>query len=773
MIVSAWVVPMMAGAAIGAGGLGAWLTFKRSFRRHRVDPADGERSLIDQMSGAFVVIDDHGVILDANRAGVELLVPKRGRGAAATDPATFVGKRLDKVLPPALLGAVREAVRTPNQAVPAQLAGETDAIRVLDVTAFQPVSVGPLEVGPRSSMMLSRRESSQESQERSSDHPDTDGIDDDRPNPDRPNPDRRSTMTRRTKTRQFIRFDDVTDRVFQDAALTNAEHRFDRAFRSAPYGMGIVRLEDGRLVEANDALAALLAMPAELLIGCTLREFTHPDDVEIVQSHKAQLELGAITEFRLEHRLRRRDGDHFWARTSMSLYDETGQRMAIAHIQDVTEQMLIAERLRYASRHDTLTGLPNRIYLSHLLADRLVEAGPGTLSVLVLDIDRFKTINDSLGHEFGDALVRQVGERIRSGLHENAILARFSGDEFVVVSDRNGAELAEHLQAVILDPFVIGDQELVLTISIGYSTNEAPDITADDLLRDADAALARAKRRGRNRVERYEAGGHEVSHQALRTTGEIRRGLRRGEFVPYFQPFVDIQTGQVVGYEALARWLHPDRGLLQPDQFMHLVEESGLVSELGAIILRDSLAECARWPVPIDRPDPLTLSVNVATQQLLDPNFAPLVAATLAETGVDSNRLWLEITEHSLLTDEQQSATAVTELRSLGLHLAVDDFGTGYSSLAYLKRFPVEMIKVDKSFVAGIGLDSDDSSIVAAVVGLGRSLGLWVVAEGLESPLQLSQLREMGAHVGQGYLFGRPRPSNLIEFNVNTDGSVF
>jgi EAL domain-containing protein (putative c-di-GMP-specific phosphodiesterase class I) len=250
---------------------------------------------------------------------------------------------------------------------------------------------------------------------------------------------------------------------------------------------------------------------------------------------------------------------------------------------------------------------------------------------------------------------------------------------------------------------------------------------------------------------------------ALRTATELRRGIDRGEIVPYFQPIVELTTGHVTGFEALARWLHPERGLLTPDQFLPMAEETGLIDDIGACVLRDSLAQVASWRARELPFAGATISVNVASRQLVDPAFAELVADVLAQTGIPADSLWLEITETALLADIKASTVALRNLRSLGLHLSVDDFGTGYSSLTYLKRFPVEAIKIDRTFVAGLGLDADDTTIVEAVVNLGHSFGIAVIAEGLETPLQLARLRQLRCDKGQGYLFGRPRPANIVE----------
>jgi diguanylate cyclase (GGDEF)-like protein/PAS domain S-box-containing protein len=563
--------------------------------------------------------------------------------------------------------------------------------------------------------------------------------------------------------RLVVRLRDVSEREQQSRALAQARRRFQQAFQSAPTGMALVRLDDGRIVDANQSLGEMLRRDVNELVGCTLREFTHPDDVRAAQPHRARLELGIVDSFRIDQRYRRRDGEFVWARTRVSTTEDDGVMLAITHIEDVTEQRRAAEQLRYAARHDELTSLPNRSYLMHLLHDRLATADVDTVAVLFVDLDQFKVINDSLGHEVGDMLIQEVSARLRHALRDDDVLARFGGDEFIVVLGGEPVDVAERLRRAVHPPIVIGEHELFVTASIGFATNHDPAMTPNDMLRDADAAMYRAKARGRDCVEAFEAGGHESGVQALRTAGELRRGIERGEIVPYFQPIVDLESGRAMGFEVLARWLHPDRGLLPPSEFLPLAEESGLLVDLGARMLRDSMAQLAQWRAAGHAFANCSISVNVGTRQLVDPSFYDTVVHALAETGLDADSLWLEITETSLLSDVKAATVALRELRSLGLHLAVDDFGTGYSSLTYLKRFPVEAIKIDRSFVTGLGIESEDSTIVEAVVRLGQALGLSVVAEGIESPLQLSRLRELGCDRGQGYLFGRPRPAELIE----------
>jgi len=556
---------------------------------------------------------------------------------------------------------------------------------------------------------------------------------------------------------------DVTDRARTTVALEQARRRFQQAFHSAPTGMALVRLDDSRIVDANQSLADMLARPLSSLVGIGIREITHPDDLRAAATQRARLELGIADTYLLEQRYLRSDGAFVWARTRVSVTEDEGVALAITHIEDVTEQRMVAEQLTHAATHDGLTELPNRAALVERLDELLARAAVGQVSVLFIDLDNFKLVNDSLGHGVGDELLRQVATRLRHVMRDTDRLARLGGDEFVVLVDGgvDPAVVAERLRKAVQRPMVIGEHELVVTASIGFAVNSASDLTADELLRDADAAMYRAKAAGRDRVEAFTEETRAASLAALQTSSELRRGLERGEVVPYFQPIVDLEGGQVVGFEVLARWLHPDRGLLLPGQFLPMAEESGLIVDLGARILRDSLAQLAHWRAVGLQFASCSLSINVATQQLIDGRFLDVVHDALGETGIDADSLWLEITETALMADTNAAGRALRDLRGLGLHLSVDDFGTGYSSLTYLKRFPVEAIKVDRSFVTGLGLEADDTSIVEAVVRLGHSLGLSVVAEGVETPLQLNRLRELGCDKGQGYLFGRPRPAGI------------
>jgi diguanylate cyclase (GGDEF)-like protein/PAS domain S-box-containing protein len=570
---------------------------------------------------------------------------------------------------------------------------------------------------------------------------------------------------RQTDEGVIVRMRDVTEREDRVRALEQARRRFQQAFHSAPTGMALVRLDDSIILDANRSLADMLDRPVEDLVGRSIREITHPEDLRAAAAYRARLELGIADTYLLDQRYLRRDGEFVWARTRVAVTEDEGVSLAITHIEDVTEQRRTAERLQWAATHDDLTGLPNRTELLARVDAILQDADVGSVALLFIDLDNFKSVNDSLGHGIGDTLLTAMSVRLREVVGSQAVLARFGGDEFIVVltGGVDALAMAERVREAMREAVVVDGTELFVAASIGVSVNDRAGVSAADLLRDADAAMYRAKARGRDCVEAFAPGSHETTVLALRTAGELRRGVERGEVVPYFQPIVELTTGHVVGFEALARWLHPERGLLTPDQFLPMAEETGLVEEIGASILEDALAQFARWRAR-DLPFASAhLSVNVGTRQVVDPSFAGLVADLLAQTGIPADSLWLEITETALLADVKASTVALRNLRSLGLHLVVDDFGTGYSSLTYLKRFPVEALKIDKGFVAGLGLDSEDTTIVEAVVNLGHSFGIAVIAEGLETPLQLSRLRELGCDRGQGYLFGRPRPASIVE----------
>ena len=432
----------------------------------------------------------------------------------------------------------------------------------------------------------------------------------------------------------------------------------------------------------------------------------------------------------------------------------------------------VAERaLLHQAFHDTLTGLPNRALFADRLGQALArrERRRMEAAVLFLDIDRFKWVNDSLGHAVGDELLVAVADRLHSVVRPGDTVARFGGDEFVVLCEElhgpaEALAVADRLRHVLGAPFELQGREICLTASVGIalastSTHDTPDA----LLRDADAAMYRAKERGRDRVELFDDQMRSRAIARLETESTLRQAIDQGHLTVHYQPVVKLGNGRVTGVEALVRWKHPIRGLIPPSDFISVAEETGQIVALGAFVLTEACMQVARWNNRYpDRP-PLNVSVNLSAHQVRSRNLRDLVAQALARSRLQPRLLCLEITETALVEDAEASRIALETLKDLGVTLAVDDFGTGYSSLIYLRRFPVRVLKIDRSFVVGLGTNAEDTAIVAGVVGLARELGMLSVAEGVETAAQAARLAELGCPLAQGYHWAKPLPARQMD----------
>jgi diguanylate cyclase (GGDEF)-like protein/PAS domain S-box-containing protein len=562
---------------------------------------------------------------------------------------------------------------------------------------------------------------------------------------------------------------DVTDRRRAEAELREAQERFRSAFEHAPIGMALMTL-DGQLFRVNRAMVQILGRSTDELLRVGVRDLTHPDDHAAAAEVLGRLLADEVPSCQLELRYIHHDGHPVWVALSTSIVrDVNGNPLYfVLQLEDITERKASGEALAHQAIHDPLTGLPNRMLFVDRLGRDLSRAGGmhPRVAVLFLDLDRFKVVNDSLGHSAGDRLLVAVADRLSSAMRQDDVVARFGGDEFVVmcqnVTSIEAAELtAERLASVIAKPFALVEGEVFVTASIGIALSDGQNETPETLLRNADAAMYRAKENGRDRAEVFDTPTHHRAVDDLRTDTALHRAIERGELRMHYQPVLDLVRGRLTGFEALIRWQHPERGLVPPSEFIPLAEETGLIVPLGMWALEEACRQATRWHAASADGTRVSISVNLSPRQLTEPSLPNEVARVLSETRIHADSVWLEITESTLMRDAESALSGLSALRALGLHLSVDDFGTGYSSLAYLERLPVESLKIDRSFVAGVGERADSTAITTAIVNLARGLNLMTIAEGIEQPKQLERLRAMECDRGQGYLLGPPRPAEF------------
>ncbi|HEX8550298.1 MAG TPA: EAL domain-containing protein [Abditibacteriaceae bacterium] len=573
---------------------------------------------------------------------------------------------------------------------------------------------------------------------------------------------------------------DITDRVLAEQNLRASETKLRQIIEHSN-NLFYSHTPNNILTYLSPQTRQFLDCEPEELLGTSWISLTtnNPVNLEGLKHTERAIETGiAQPVYQLE--FKGRNGRIIWVDVNEAPIVEHGKTVAVvgAFI-DITERRAVENELKHQAFHDSLTNLPNRALFMDRVEHALARAARqgGINAVLFLDLDRFKIVNDSLGHDTGDALLQQVAERLLRCLRPGDTVARLGGDEFtILMEDIHGVNdaiaVAERIASELQVPFMLRGQEIVTTTSIGIALTGSlaatppeteEEATAESILRDADVAMYRAKNYGKARYEVFNAGmnAHAVERLALET--DLWQAVTRNELQVFYQPKIDLQTQSIIGFEALVRWQSPSRGMVLPQVFIGIAEEIGLINTIGEWVLQTACRQARVW----QESAPLEISVNLSGRQLQQPNLVEIVRDILQETQLPPHLLNLEVTESVLMEDAESAAKMLRTLKELGICLSIDDFGTGYSSLSYLRRFPFDVLKIDRSFVQNLGTDPDDTAIVKAVISLANSLGLEVVAEGVEQLEQAVLLREMGCGQAQGYYYARPLASDSTSFLLN------
>ncbi len=544
-----------------------------------------------------------------------------------------------------------------------------------------------------------------------------------------------------------------SERIESEIALARAEARFRTVFEGAPLGIVVIDA-DGTLRESNAAFDVMLGYKRRELIGRTMASLIEPADRERTMESFGALVRGDLTSAEQEIRYRRENGSTMWADVSLTYVPEDDEPFAIAIVDDVSDRIVIRDRLVHEATHDALTGLPNRGLFAAQLGDALRHPPKG-LAVAFVDLDHFKVVNDSLGHLAGDALLRTVAQRLRSIMRPGETVARLGGDEFgVLFLDEDIEARVEWLLATVAEPAIVESRRLYTTASVGVAVAHDRYHRPEDLLRDADIALYRSKADGRATYTIFDAEMHEKAVRRLQISSDVRDAINSpDQFCVAFQPLVRLTDWKTVGYEALVRWNHPREGMIQPDLFIPAAEETGVIVRLGREVLQRSLERLAIE----QRSDPtIQMHVNVSVQELVHGDLPEYVFGAIEAARITPGTLTLEITENAIIDMSTGVGAVLERLREGGVKVCVDDFGIGYSSLRYLRTLPISDLKIDRSFVSGLGEGLASEPIVRMVLDLARSLDLHVVAEGIETTRQADELRRLGCATGQGYVFSRP-----------------
>jgi diguanylate cyclase (GGDEF)-like protein/PAS domain S-box-containing protein len=549
------------------------------------------------------------------------------------------------------------------------------------------------------------------------------------------------------------------------SAKVSESDRFRSAFDFAAIGMALVSTE-GRWLQVNRSLCHILGYAENELLLTDFLSVTHPDDLPTALSNIGQLLKGKVQASQMEKRYIHKSGHEVWVHWSVSLVRDHYSKSVhlIFQIQDITDRKLAEQQLHHDAFHDALTGLPNRaLFMDHLklAIARSRRNTSARYAVLYLDLDRFKIINDSLGHTIGDQLLVGIADRLKNNLRPGDTVARLGGDEFTVLvedisDDGESVQVAERIQKELSIPFNLSGREVFTTVSMGIAPSATGYERAEDILRDADTAMYRAKSAGKARYEIFDKAMHARAINLLQMETDMRRALEREEFILHYQPIVALENFRLRGFEALVRWQHPERGFISPMDFIPVAEETGMIVPLGEWVMREACAQMNQWQRGFPLDHPLFITVNLSSKQFSQNALISTFAAILEETGVKAQSVKLEITESVVMENIETATEMLRQLRSLGVQLAIDDFGTGYSSLSYLHRFPIDTLKIDRSFVTRMSENNENCEIVRTIVVLAQNLGMDVVAEGVETNEQLVLLQKLGCENGQGYFFSKP-----------------
>jgi diguanylate cyclase (GGDEF)-like protein/PAS domain S-box-containing protein len=563
---------------------------------------------------------------------------------------------------------------------------------------------------------------------------------------------------------------DITERKTTEHAMARSEERFRALVQNGAELISVVEA-DGVVRYASPSVETLLGVHADSAIGVNLFSHLHPED-EPVLRRLFEIAVASPSQ-NLTEAFRLRTADGAWRHVevvcrNLAAVAEIGG--IVLNVRDVTERKALEAELAYRAYHDALTGLPNRALLIDRLGHALARSTRSRLNtgVLFIDLDDFKLVNDSLGHKQGDQLLVSVAQRLSASIRPGDSVARLGGDEFIVLFEdladvSDASSVAERILQQLGTAFELDGREVFISATMGMAVSGANTVLADDLLRDADVAMYAAKARGKGHWALYEPGMDTRPLERLELEADLRRAMVGGELRLHYQPIVEIATGQIRGVEALLRWEHPERGLVSPMEFISIAEETGLIVPIGRWVLHDACRQARVWDERHAGRPALTISVNISSRQFQHPGLVEDVRQALEDAHLLPSRLRLEITESVAMERGQATVQTLQALKSLGVRLAIDDFGTGYSSLAYLKHFPVDVLKVDRAFVDGLGRDAQDVAIVRSVITIAKSLDLTVTGEGVETAEQLSVLRALGCDEAQGYYFARPQPPGAMD----------